>query len=185
MEPKGLELKESHIDREQIEQIDIERSLQTLSEEDWERANWPVVSVVSKGTAAHRNSKSPNMQPFWEEVFNPKNFISPHSKELFVSEKHLLCVLHSFSKPGESDVVFKAILTTPRSLLKSPSHMINYKYHGRPCEDRSRGVSSYPSCSDFWEDFHDKLPEQKKNNYPMPSTPWRKKFILEKYFGKK
>lgn len=183
MESQNFDLENG--EEHEVKQIDIERSLQTLSKENWERANWPLVTFVSKEAASQRNEQLSNMHPFWKEVFNPKNFIYPNSEASFSSEDHLICVLHSFSKPGERDVVFKAIVTRPKSLLKNPSHMINYKFHGKPCEDRSRGVSFYPTCSDFWQDFYDKLPEKDKDNYPMPSTPWRKKFILEKYFGQK
>jgi hypothetical protein len=180
-----MESKDFNPEKEEITQVDIEKSLGTLTEQGWKMADWPLISVVSKEAASQRNEKSPNMYPFWKEVFNPKNFIYPNSQASFVEEDHLLCVLHSFSKPGAKDVVFKAIITRPESLLKNTGYMINYKFHGKPCENRSRGVSFYPTCSDFWKDFHDKLPEEQKDDFPMPSTPWRKKFILEKYFGKK
>ncbi len=122
-----------------------------------------------------------------EREFQKRNFFGKRFlilKILYNSEDHALYILHSFLKPGEKDVVFKAITTTPKSLLKNPTHMINYIHHGRPCENRSRGVSSYPTCSDFWKDFYDKLSEKKQDIYPMPSSPWREKFILKKYFGK-
>ena len=169
---------------ENITASDIEKSLKTLSEDSWERANWPLITFVSKDVASYRYEESRDMMPFWKEAFNPKHFIYPNSRASYDSEKHMLFVLHSFSKPGEKDVTFKAISTTPKSLLKNPEHMINYIHHGKPCEDRSRGVSSYPTCSDFWEDFYDKVSETKQNTFPMPSSAWRKKFVLEKYFGK-
>ena len=181
MEKREFEIKGE--EREKILSKDIEKSLQSLSKEDWERANWPLVTFVSKDVVAETDEGLQNSFSFWKEAFDPKHFIYPNSKSSYDSDKHSLYILHSFSKPEQKDVVFKAITTNPKKLLEKPEHWINYKFHGKPCEDRSGGKSSYPTCSDFWKDYFDKLPEVKQDNNPMPSSPWRKKFILEKYFG--
>lgn len=179
-----MEKREFEIKSEKIASEDIEKSLESLSKEDWEKSNWPLVTFVPKEVVAETDGGLRSSVSFWEKIFNPENFIYPNSKTSYDSEKHSLYILHSFSKPGQKDAIFKAITTSPKTLLKNPRHMINYKFHGKPCEDRSRGASSYPTCSDFWRDFFDKLPEKKQDNYPMPSSSWRKKFILEKYFNK-
>ena len=61
--------------------------------------------------------------------------------------------------------------------------MINYKTHGEPCEKRSRGNSFYPEIK-FWEDFHDKIPEERQDRFPIPARNFRRDFILKKYFNK-
>ncbi len=181
MGEKDFNIKEESV--EKLTRFDIERSLKTFSEEDWRVANWPVVTFVPKELTSLVYEGGKDANPFWKQAFNPKNFIYPNSRVPYDSKKHSLYVLHSFSTPDEKDVVFRAITTNPNSLLgKNARFMINYKFHGKPCESSSR--EAYPTCSNFWEDFYDKLSESQQSEYPMPSSSWRKEFILRKYFGK-
>jgi|GEM_PF-2288297 len=170
-------------EREKFTSKDVEKSLQSLSKKNWEDANWPLVTFVSREVVEKTDEGSRDSFSFWKEIFNPKHFIYPgvKNKNSYNFEKHSLYILHSFSEPGKKDVVFKAITTNPKKLLKDPEHWINYEFHGKPCEGDSK--SSYPTCFDFWKDYFDKLPKVKQYNDPMPSSPWRKKFILKKYFG--
>ncbi len=162
----------------EIEKNDIEQALASISEQDWKEANWPIVTYASK--EVYPQEGEPVVKGFWEQVLNPKNFMYPNSYNSYDPEKHFMFVLHSLPNPdvkdSEEKEILKAIFTTTQSFVRNPAHMIKYKYHGQPCESRSRGRSYYPQCK-FWGDFYDKLSEARQDKFPYPSFDWRKRFI--------
>ena len=141
---------------------DLELSLSNLTEKDWEEANWPVISFASKQSSEDFGKSSEDNTHFWEQVLNPKNFITPQGGSTYDNDRDILFVVHSFKDRNNKDneSIFKAITTTLEDMLKDPKHLINYQHHGLPCETRSRGIGgkggSYPTC-DFWKDFQDNI----------------------------
>jgi hypothetical protein len=160
----------------------IQEVLSPISMETWRKANWPVITYVSK-KAFHNLQKDSilgkdHKQSFWLEVFNPERFFSPKRDNGYDSSKHFIFILHSFKSEDGVDSVFKAITTTEKTLLEDPENMINYQLHGKPCE--SRGGGSYPT-HDFW-DFYDNITDGKLlGKYPIPDTQWRESFVRENF----
>lgn len=174
-------------DNYEVTASDIVESLGRLTPEDWKNAGDPVVTFAPKGL--HPQEGKPVLPNFWEQVFNPKNFISSKSGFSYDPEKHFIYILHSLPNPDVNDTldreIFKAVYTTTKSLHQKPHHMVKWGLHGKPCETKSlgRGGSLYPECK-FWDGFFDNLPEVKQQLYPFPSQGWRKNWILKNYFNK-
>lgn len=167
--------------------VDVETSISSLSEKDWEEAGWPLVSSASKESYANSLNSGAECVRFWEQVLNQKNYIIPGVQDTYNPARDNLFIVHSFEDDNKDECIFKAITTSLELFVKDPKHMINYNYHGAPCEGRSRNMagkgSAYPRCN-FWNDFYDKLSEDKLGSYPIPTREWRKKFILGRYFNK-
>jgi len=167
--------------KEATVQKDVFESLGSLSKQDWEEAGWPLVCFIPKSRFFIPEDSTGHNIKFWEEIFDTRNFLNPVNKDKYNPRKHTLFVLHSFLNSEGQESVFKAITTSPSELSEDPRYMVDYEYHGRPCEVRSHG--SYPTCNDFWKDFYDKLPYDKQDNYPIPSKELRRKLILSQYFN--
>ena len=160
---------------------DIEKSVTNISKADFESAGWPIISSASKQSfycLGEEGDVTGAKMKFWEEVLNPKNFLTSRGST-FDPNKDFLFIIHSFPDDRNRDSIFKAVTTHPDEFIKDPRNMIRYDLHGRVCENRSSG--SYPTCN-FW-DFYNNLTEEKQNNYPIPDKNWRKNFILTKVIG--
>lgn len=161
---------------------DISVMLTSLTEQDWQEANYPIVSFAPKKTLTnYLSGNSKRKDTFWKEVFNPEHYLTAGSSCGYNPETDFIFILHSFPNEGGQDCRLKAVTTTHSSILENPQVMINYKYHGKPCENRSN--SSYPEC-DFWIDFYDRLSSEDKDIYPIPDTNWRKNFIMKNILKK-
>lgn len=160
----------------------LDTSLTSLSEKDWESADWPVVSFVPKALC----DNSENIA-FWGQVLNKKNFIIPGEENRYNPENDVLFILHSFKDEKGMECIFKAITTSVDFFVNDPKYAIDYRYHGQPCEARSRNIGGraarYPTCN-FWTDFYDNLSKDKQEEYPIPTEESRKRFILKNYFNK-
>lgn len=167
--------------KESFEGKSVEELLGSISEKEWEEAGWPVVSHTSKVLFASFNSNSDYTEDFWKEVLKPENYVTPNGNSGYDSEKDFLFVLHSFKNDDGEESIIKVITTTKEMLEKYSAYVINYKFHGIPCEGKTGG--SYPSC-DFWKDFYDNLTDEEMDKYPIPTMEWRKKFVLREYFKK-
>lgn len=167
------------IERE-ITGSEVLTALGTITQKEWDSANWPVISAIPK-PVYHRLELSEDIddkQKFFEEVFDPQNFICPVGERQYNPKEDILVILHSFNNRRGKESIFKAITTSPKSLIEDPAHLINYRYHGQPCEIRSR--QQYPTI-DFWN-FSDTLPSNLQDIYPIPSKESRKKFVLKRFF---
>lgn len=166
--------------KESFEGSSVEGLLGSISEKEWEEAGWPVVSHTSKRLFASFNGNSDYEEEFWKEVLNPDNYITPNRENGYSPENDFLFIVHTFKNNDGEESIVKVVTTTKEMLEKYPSYIINYKFHGIPCEGKTGG--SYPSC-DFWKDFYDNLTEEEMEKYPIPSMAWRKKFVLSEYFA--
>ncbi len=165
-----------------ISSIEVLNALEGVSQREWEDANWPIITAIPKGVYHQLDESTLDIdfkQKFFEEVFNQENFLYPDSEKRYEPQMDILFVLHSFNNREGEERIFKAITTSPKSIVQDPSHLIDYRHHGQPCEVRSRQL--YPTC-DFW-DFYDNLPLNMQDNYPIPSKEWRKGFVLKRYFN--
>lgn len=168
------------IERE-ITGSEVLNALGSITQKEWDNANWPIVTAILKETYHQYDDSNEDIdskQRFFTEVFNQENIIYPEGKREFNPKRDILIVLHSFNNREGKETVFKAITTSPRSIVEDPAHLINYKYHGQPCEIRSR--QQYPTI-DFWN-FSDTLPSNLQDIYPIPSKESRKKFVLKRFF---
>jgi len=169
------------------EVVEIEPLLQSLTESDWEEAGWPVISSASKESYINSITCDSEHVRLWEQVLNKKNFIIPEVQNTYNPKKDNLFIIHSFEDENGNECIFKAVTTSLNSFSRDPKNMINYTYNGKPQDsvirNRSGKGCAYPTCN-FWNDFYDKLSEDKLGAYPIPTREWRKKFILSKYFNK-
>ena len=167
--------------REVSEKDKILNSLKSLSKQDWENAHWPVISFIDKKRLFYHKRRGDIPFQFWKEVLHPKNFLNPENADKFNPEQHRLFVLHTFPRRDGGELV-KAVTTPNKFIVDDAVNNINYAHRGEPCE--VRGGGSYPSI-EFWSEFYDhyQLTQEEQDHYPIPSEAWRKKFILEKYFG--
>lgn len=168
------------VSEKEITNSDVINALESVSQKEWENANWPVITAIAK-PVYHKLELSEDMddkQGFFEEVFDPQNFISPVGERQYDPKQDILVILHSFNNREGKESIFKAITTSPKSLIEDPVHLINYQYHGQPCEIRSKQL--YPTV-DFWN-FYDRLPSNLQDIYRIPSKEWRKNFVLKKFF---
>ena len=169
------------VSEKEITNSDVINALESVSQKDWENANWPIVTAIPKEIYHQYDDSNEDMdskQRFFTEVLNQDNFIYPEGKREYSPKRDILIILHSFNNREGKESIFKAITTSPKSLIENPVHLINYQYHGQPCEIRSR--QQYPTI-DFW-DLYDRLPTELQDSYPIPSKEWRKDFVLKRYF---
>ncbi len=165
-----------------ITDLEVLNAIEGISQSNWEDANWPIITSIPKEVYFQFDESVSDLdtkQKFFEEVFNQDNFLYPDSKKRYDPQKNMLFVLHSFKDLDGKETIFKTITTSPESIVEDPIHMINYRYHGQPCEVRSKQL--YPTC-DFW-DFYDRLSSKQQELYPILSKDWRKDFILKKFFN--
>lgn len=160
---------------------DIKSSLQEISEADWADAGWPIVSVVPRQIFSQYDQDESKRTRFWEYALDQNHFLSPETVLLKEPDNYFFFILHSSKDTKGLDTQFKAVTTAHTDLVDDPSHIINYRYHGGPCENRGGGT--YPVC-DFWS-FHDQLTPEKQDQYQIPDTNWRKDFISKKILHKK
>lgn len=166
----------------EISGIEVLNALESISQSNWKEANWPIITAIPKEKYFQYDEEVLDIdtkQKFLEEVFNQDNFIYPDSKKRYDPKNDLLFVLHSFNDREGKETIFKAITTSPQGIVNDPVHLINYRYHGQPCEVRSKQL--YPTI-DFWG-FYDRLSIDIQDNYPIPSKEWRKKFVLKKFYN--
>ena len=166
----------------EISSTDVITALNSISQTEWESADWPLVVSVPKGIyyKFEEHPEIDNKQAFWKEVLNPENFVNPNSGDRYKPKEHILFIFHSFSDRNGQESIIKAITTSPKSLVEDPGNMINYRHHGQPCEIRSKQI--YPTY-DFW-DFYDNLSREDQNIYAIPSKESRKQVILNRFFNK-
>lgn len=150
----------------------IVRVLSSLSEKDWEKADYPLISFADKGVFQSLvDNKYGSRDNFWKQILSPVRFFCKDSDLDFDSGKHTLFIIHGDRNSSGSD--FIAVTTSIDSLLKNPNHMINFDYHGKPCENSSK--EKYPRVS-FWK-FYDRLTDADKDKYPIPDLNFRRNFI--------
>jgi hypothetical protein len=147
----------------------IGEALQQISEKELSEANYPVITKTSRKIFSNFN-EGKNKTEFWKEIFNTDNFVKIGDRTPIKSED-IYFVLHS-EESAPRKVRFIAVTTEAKAFLSDPNHMINYQYHGKPCEGRSHG--QYPSVY-FW-DFYDQLSLEEQEKYPIPDKNWRKNF---------
>jgi hypothetical protein len=167
----------------EITGIEVLNALKSISQNEWEDANWPVITAIPKGIyhqLEDSNNEKEVVQRFFKEIFSQENFITQEGISNYDPENDMLFVIHSFRNRRGQETIFKAITTSPESIVQDPAHLINYRYHGQPCEVRSRQI--YPTI-DFWN-FYDRLPSNEQDNYPIPSKEWRKNFVLKRFFNR-
>ncbi len=157
---------------EEITSKDIYNTIDTIPSSEWRDAGYPVISYVKRGIYQQYIENIDSPTPFWQEVLNSEHFINYQKSREYDPNIHILFVLHSFPNRDGEDVIFKAITTTDRSFVENPEHMINYRYHGKPCELRSK--TEYPTLNNFWSDFYDKLSYEEQDKYVIPDRNWRK-----------
>lgn len=156
-------------------------ALGSITQKEWDSANWPIVTAIPKEVYHQYDDSNEDLdskQRFFTEVLNQDNFIYPEGKREYNPKRDILIILHSFNNREGNETIFKAITTSPRSIVEDPAHLINYKYHGQPCEIRSKQL--YPTV-DFWN-LSDRLPSNLQDIYRIPSKEWRKNFVLKKFF---
>ena len=166
-----------------IESSDLEVALNKLTVADFENANWPVISFASVESFSNEDEGVDQKMNFWKQVLNPENFLQPNNENKYSPNKDLLFILHSFNDDKGNECIFKAISTSKDLFIQDPVHILDYRFHGQPCEIRSKGVGGsvgYPKC-DFWKEFYDNLPVSEQGTFRIPTREWRKRFIQEKY----
>ena len=167
--------------KSEIETKDISDALSSLSVKQWENINYPVVTHVGSSIFQTLNKENTGVDDkitFWKEAFNPEYFIHPTSQNEFNIQNDVLLVLHSFPSEQGTDSFFRAITTDPKYLIASPLVYLDYNWHGKPCEIKSKSL--YPSI-DFW-DFLDNICNPEQDNYPIPDTGYRKNFVKKFFF---
>lgn len=162
---------------EEISKEDVYDAIFSISKRALEVANWPVVSFVSKEVFDSFNEGQDSSDLFWKHVLDPKNFLNSNERTTYDVDSDVLFVLHSFKDLKGQDTIFKAITTSPKIFVRDPEIMINYRHHGQPCENRSKGF--YPTLKDFWSDFYDRLSQKEQDMYPIPDRNWRKSFLTK------
>ncbi len=166
----------------EISSSEVLTALSSISESEWEAASWPAIAYVPRATY-FRFDEDPNIdnrQDFWKTVLNSDNFLNPNTGDKYKPKEHMLFIVHSFSDRNGQESVFKAITTSPKSLIEDPGNMINYRHHGQPCEIRSKQI--YPTLN-FWE-FYDNLSLVEQNKYAIPTKEVRKRSIKLGYLNK-
>ncbi len=157
---------------EEVSKEDVFNAISSISQRALEAANWPVVSFAPKEIFDSFNEGQDSSNLFWKHVLDSKNFLNSNEQTAYDVNDDILFVLHSFKNDKGRESMIKVITTSAKSFVKDPEIMINYKHHGQPCENRSKG--SYPILKDFWSDFYDKLSEQEQDMYRIPDKNWRK-----------
>jgi len=149
----------------------IGEALQQISEKELSEANYPVITKTSRKIFSDFNAGGNKIKlEFWKEIFNTNNFIKIGDKTP-IKPEDIYLVLHS-EESVPRKVRFIAVTTEAKAFLSDPNNMINYQYHGKPCEERSCG--QYPNIY-FW-DFYDQLSLEEQERYPIPDKNWRKNF---------
>lgn len=176
-------VEESKDTKEGIYSAEVISALSSIQEFQWEAANWPLVVMLPK-TKYQQLDEDPTNQSekdFWKEVFNPANVLTPESTSRYVPNFHFLFVLHSFKDSNGQEERFKAVTTSAKSFVEDPGHLINYKYHGQPCELRSKQI--YPTV--YFRKFYDTLSDEEKYKFPIPTIEFRKRMVKERVLNKK
>ncbi len=160
---------------------DVKESLKEIPESAWADAGWPVISVVPRQIFSQYDQGIQRQTSFWEYALDQNHFLTPETVLMNEPEKYFFFILHSSTDTKGLDTQFRAITTSHTDFANDPTHIINYRYHGGPCENRGGG--SYPVCN-FWK-FYNRLDADKQDLYPIPDTNWRKDFIQKKILPKK
>jgi hypothetical protein len=148
----------------------IGKALEQISEKELSEANYPVITKVPRKIFSDFNEGKKKIE-FWKEIFNTDNFVKI-GDETPVKSEDIYFVLHSEKDAQDQDTRFTAVTTEAKAFLSDPNYMINYQYHGKPCERRIHG--QYPNIY-FW-DFYDQLSLEEQEKYPIPDRNWRENF---------
>lgn len=162
---------------------DVKEALSGISEQIWEDADWPIISVVSKEVFATNANNPGKIAQFFMQALIPSHFLtSDNTEEKLKPQEDFLFIVHSFKDKNGRDTIIKTITTRVEDFVDDPVNMIYFSLHGNPCE--SRGGGMYPTCN-FWEFWDKELNDAQKDIYPIPDTNFRKNFIQKNILKKK